>query len=165
MAQNPVEVKPSTPSREGWLAPWTEMDRLFDRWGIGAPAFRRLFDTESAIRTKAIVPSPAIDIVEDEKAYRLTAELPGLEEKDVDISVSGDMLTLKGEKSQDAEHKDKNYTLSERSYGSFQRSFWLPDGVDRDKIEAVFAKGVLTITLPKAPGTAGPKKITVKPAG
>jgi HSP20 family protein len=79
--------------------------------------------------------------------------------------LSGDTLTLKGEKKQESERKEKNYTLSERSYGSFLRSFYLPEGVDREKIDANFSKGVLTVTLPKTPAAAAePKKIEVKDA-
>lgn len=92
---------------------------------------------------------PATDVVEHEKEFRITAELPGMEEKDIEIAVSRDMLTLKGEKREEKEEKKKDYYMSERSYGSFQRSFRLPDGVDRDKIDAKYEKGVLTITLPK----------------
>jgi HSP20 family protein len=111
------------------------------------------------------MPSPAIDIVEEPAGYKLTAELPGMTEKDVELIVSGDTVTLKGEKKLEMERKDKNYTLSERTYGSFQRTFYLPDGVDRDKIAAEFGKGVLTVTLPKTPAAAAtPKKIEVKAA-
>jgi HSP20 family protein len=160
MAQNPVSVTQTAPAREGWLAPWSEMDRLFDRFRL--PTLRGWMDMEPSARASAIVANPAIDIVEDEKAYQLTAELPGMEEKDVDVSIDGDMLTLKGEKQQETEKKQGNHTLSERSYGSFQRSFSLPDGVDREKIEANFAKGVLTITLPKSAAAPAAKKIEVK---
>lgn len=107
--------------------------------------------------------APAMDFTEDEKTYRLTAELPGMSEKDIDVQMSGDMLTIKGEKRQEKEEKAENYYVSERRFGSFQRSFTLPDGIDRDKIEAGFEKGVLTITLPKTPETVKEqKKIEVK---
>jgi len=78
---------------------------------------------------------------EDEKVYKISAELPGIDAKDVDVSVFGDMLVLKGEKRQEREEKDKNYHLSERAYGSFQRAFELPASVDRNKIAADFSKG------------------------
>jgi len=144
----------------------TEMERVFDRFGFGATPFRNWFDLEPAfqLRTSFTMPSPAMDIVEEEKVYKLTAELPGLAEKDVEVVVSGDTLTVKGEKKQETERKEKNYTLSERSYGAFSRSFYLPDGVDRDKITAEFAKGVLTVTLPKSAAAAPPKTIEVKAA-
>ena len=100
---------------------------------------------------------------EDEQAYKISAELPGIDAKDIDVSVSGDTLVLKGEKRQEREEKDKNYHFSERSYGSFHRSFELPSSVDRNKIAADFSKGVLTITLPKTVEAQKPvKKIEVK---
>ena len=169
MANTPVEVKRAAPapapdSRQAFR---TEMDRLFDRFGFGTKPFRSWLDLEPAfqVRTSFEVPTPAIDIVEEPTGYKLTAELPGMAEKDIELIVSGDTVTLKGEKKQESERKEKNYTLSERSYGSFQRSFTLPDGVDRDKISAEFGKGVLTVTLPKNPAAATePKKIEVKAA-
>jgi HSP20 family protein len=95
----------------------------------------------------------------------VTAELPGMTEKEIEVAASDNTLALKGEKRVEKEQKDKNYYLSERSYGSFQRSFTLPDGVDRDKISADFAKGVLTITMPKtAKAKEAAKKIAVKAA-
>jgi HSP20 family protein len=171
MAKSPVEVKRSAPAQvqtpDSWQAFRTEMERLFDRFGFGFKPFRDWFDLQPGfqVRTTFEMPSPAIDIVEEPAGYKLTAELPGMAEKDIELIVSGDTVTLKGEKKQETEHKDKNYTLSERSYGSFQRTFSLPDGVDRDKISAEFGKGVLTVTLPKTPAAAAePKKIEVKAA-
>jgi HSP20 family protein len=143
-----------------------EMDRLFDRFGsgFGLPSLRRMFDTEPAWRSSFSFSTPAIDMSEDEKAYKISAELPGIDAKDIDVSVSGDMLVLKGEKRQDKEEKGKNYHFSERAYGSFQRAFELP-GSDRNKIAADFSKGVLTITLPKTTEAQKPvKKIEVKSA-
>jgi HSP20 family protein len=168
MAQTPVEVKKAAPARtpEVWHSFRSEMDRLFDRFGgFGLPAFRRIFDMEPAwpSDTSFSFTAPAVDVTEDDKGYKITAELPGLEEKDIDVTVSGDMLTLKGEKHYEKEEKDKNRYMSERAYGSFQRSFILPDGVDRDKIGADLAKGVLTITMPKTAAAQKPqKKIAVK---
>ena len=107
--------------------------------------------------------APAVDVTEDDKAYKVTAELPGLDEKNIDIMVSGDMLTLKGEKRYEKDEQDKNRYMSERAFGSFQRSFALPESVDRDKITADLSKGVLTITLPKtAEAQRQEKKIEVK---
>jgi HSP20 family protein len=169
MAQPPVEVTKAAPARmpDVWQSFRGEMDRLFDRFagGFGLPALRRMFDVEPAWHTESSFsfPAPSVDVTEDDKTYRITAELPGLEEKNIDVTVSGDMLTLKGEKSHEKEEKDKNRHVSERAYGSFQRSFALPDGVDRDKIAADLSKGVLTITLPKTAAAQKPqKKIEVK---
>ena len=172
MANTPVEVKQSSVapvSKQDNLHGFrSEMERLFDRFGFGVKPFRNWFDLEPAfqVRTNFEMPSPAIDIVEEANGYKLTAELPGMEEKDVELVVSGDTMTLKGEKKQESEHKEKNYTLSERSYGEFRRSFSLPDGIDREKISAEFGKGVLTVMLPKtAAAVMEPKRIDVKAAG
>ena len=173
MADVPVEVKkapaaePAVP--DVWRSFRSEMDRLFDRFsgGFGFPSLRRMFDMEPAWRPASsfTFSAPAIDMSEDEKAYKVSAELPGLDAKDVDVSISGNTLVLKGEKRQEKEEKEKNYYFSERAYGSFQRAFELPASVDRDKVSADFAKGVLTITLPKTPDAQKQqKKIEVKSA-
>jgi HSP20 family protein len=131
-----------------------EMDHLFDRFagGFGLPALGETFAIEPAWQGGPFTPNaPPVDITEDEKAYRIAADLPGLNAKDVEVSISGDALVLKGEKTQEHEEKDKNYHLSERSFGEFERSFALPDGIDRDRITAEFSKGVLTLVLPKTP--------------
>ena len=169
MADVPVEVKKAPPAEttvpDVWRSFRSEMDRLFDRFGF--PSLRRMFDMEPAWRPASsfTFSVPAIDMSEDDKAYKISAELPGLDAKDVDVSVSGGTLVLKGEKRQEKEEKDKNYYFSERAYGSFQRAFELPASVDRDKVSADFSKGVLTITLPKTPeAQKQQKKIEVKSA-
>jgi HSP20 family protein len=169
MAEVPVEVKKAPPAQttlpDVWQSFRSEMDRLFDRFGggFGFPSLRRMFDVESPWRSSFSFSMPAIDMSEDEKAYKISAELPGLDPKDIDVSVTGDTLLLKGEKRQEKEEKDKNYHFSERAYGSFQRAFELPASVDRGKIAADFSKGVLTLTLPKTAEAQQPtKKIAVK---
>lgn len=127
-----------TPAPFNWLR--TEIDRLFDDFG---PA-RSLFHFAGG------APVPALEFASGDKEYRLTAELPGLKDEDVEISVADGILTLKGEKREAEEHKDDGYLMSERRYGKFERRVALPDDVDSDKIEAAFKKGVLTITLPKS---------------
>jgi HSP20 family protein len=172
MVKTPVEVKKAAvPARtpDAWQSFRNEMDRLFDRLsgGFGVPSLRRMFEPKPNWLYEGSFSwsPPAIDITEDEKAYKITAEVPGLEEKNVDVTVSGEMLTLKGEKHYEKDEKDKNHHVSERAYGSFQRSFVLPDGVERDKIAADLTKGVLTITLPKTAEAKKPqKKIEVKTA-
>ena len=174
MANTPVEVKKTASAAaappDAWRAFRTEMDRVFDRFagGWGMPSLRRMFDTEPRFRYESsfTVPSPAVDIAEDDGTYKVTAELPGMSEKEIEVMVSGDLLTLKGEKKQEKEQKDKNFHLSERCFGSFQRSFYIRDDVDRDKIAADFSKGVLTITMPKktAKAVEQQKKIEVKAA-
>jgi HSP20 family protein len=171
MADVPVEVKKPAPAQTNvpdvWHSFRSEMDRLFDRFGsgFGFPSLRRMLDIEPALRSSFSFSIPAIDMSEDEKAYTISAELPGIDAKDIDVSLSGDVLVLKGEKRQEKEEKDKNYHFSERAYGSFQRAFDLPASVDRDKVAADFSKGVLTITLPKTVEAQKPqKKIDVKSA-
>lgn len=172
MAATPVEVKKTAPAPappDAWRSFWTEMDRLLDRFsgGFGMPSLRRMFDAAPPFRfdTASDLPNPAIDVTEDDSAYKVTAELPGMAESDVEVALTDDMLTIKGEKKQEQQQKEKNRYLSERSYGAFRRSFALPDDVDPDKIAAEFAKGVLTVTLPKtAKAKAEPKKIEVKAA-
>jgi HSP20 family protein len=94
---------------------------------------------------------PAVDVAETAKGYEITAELPGIEEKNVEVKYADGTLSIKGEKKDEREEKKENYYLSERNYGSFQRSFRVPDGVDTDKVEASFKNGVLTVMLPKTP--------------
>jgi HSP20 family protein len=169
MAEVPVEVKKATPAptnaSDVWQSFRSEMDRLFDRFGrgFGLPSLRRMLDIEPAWRSSFSFSAPAIDMSEDETGYKISAELPGLEPTDLDVSVTGDMLVLRGEKRQEKEEKDRNYHFSERAYGSFQRAFQLPASVDRNKIGADFSKGVLTITLPKTREAQKPaKKIEVR---
>ncbi len=104
-----------------------------------------------------------MDLAEKDNAYEISAELPGLDEKNIEIKLSNGTLTIKGEKTEEKEEREKEYYLSERRYGSFHRSFRVPEGVDTDKIDARFAKGVLTVTLPKsAEAKKNEKKISVK---
>ncbi|GIK40693.1 MAG: hypothetical protein BroJett011_45260 [Chloroflexota bacterium] len=106
--------------------------------------------------------SPRVDVTENEKEVRITAELPGLEEKDIDVSLSNDVLTISGEKKAEREDKGDNYYRMERSYGSFHRSIPLPTEVDTDHCDATFKNGVLQITLPKVHLKESAKKITIK---
>ena len=132
-----------------------EMNRVFDafnrNWDLGAfPEFTGAY-------------MPRLDVTEDAKAFTVTAELPGMSEEDIDLSISGDTLTIRGEKKEEKEDKKKNYYYSERSYGSFLRSIPLPRQVETNKVSASFKKGVLTITLPKtAEAAEATKKIDVK---
>ena len=106
-----------------------------------------------------------MDVAETDKEMKVTAELPGIEEKDIDVSFTGDALTIKGEKKQETEKKDKDYTTRECSYGSFQRVIPLSCEIVADKVNATFEKGVLTVTLPKSEAAAASrKKISVKNA-
>jgi HSP20 family protein len=109
---------------------------------------------------------PSIDVSETDKEIVITAEMPGLERKDIDISLADDVLTIRGEKKiekQEGDEKNRNYHVAERGYGVFLRGIQLPSGIDPSSIEATMSKGVLRITIPK-PEKAEPKKIEVKDA-
>lgn len=127
------------------------MGRLFEE-ALGRPPERDLGVTGWA---------PAVNIYEDENQIEVTAELPGLEEKDILVNIENNVLTLKGDKKIEREEKKGSYHLVETSYGSFSRSFTLPGTVDQEKIAADYQNGVLKITLPKKEETK-PKSISVK---
>jgi HSP20 family protein len=95
--------------------------------------------------------SPELDVRESADAITIEAELPGVDEKDISVTVANGMLTIKGEKRQEKEEKSEDYYLAERSYGTFQRSLRLPDSIDETKIDAKFDKGVLKVTCTKKP--------------
>jgi HSP20 family protein len=144
------------PSREAW-EPFSslrrDMDRLFEDFsrdfGWGAPAMRTGM-------------APQIDVSETDAEVKIEAELPGVDEKDVEVVLSDGRLTIKGEKKQETEEKKKDYHMVERAYGSFARSIALPFMADPDKVKAQFAKGVLTVTVPKPPEVkAKEKKIAI----
>ena len=146
-----------------------EVDRLFEDFQLGSwrsPFGRSVFDVQPLWRGEiGWGKAPAVDIVEKENAFEITAELPGMDESNIDVKFSDGTLTIKGEKRDEKEEKKKDYYLSERRYGSFQRSFGVPDGVDADKIEANFKNGVLTVTLPEtAQSQKSEKKIAIKKA-
>jgi HSP20 family protein len=132
-----------------------EVDRLFEDFGRGFGRFpfgHTGLALEPFWRSEGTFgPAlPAFDVVEKESAFQISAELPGLDEKDVEVTLADDVLTIKGEKKEEKEEKDKNYYRSERRFGSFQRVFELPPGIDQGKIEASFQKGVLKVVLPKS---------------
>lgn len=128
-----------------------EMDRLWNR-AFGETPLARAFSGEWA---------PSVDISENEGNFIVKAELPGVDANDVNVSISGDLLTIKGEKKKESEKKDEHHHYVERYSGSFQRVFQLPSGVRGDEIEATFDKGVLNITLPKVE-EAKKKEIEIK---
>jgi HSP20 family protein len=130
-----------------------EINRMFD-------SFFRSGWTEDTSLAPAVW-SPATDIAEDDTGYSVKVELPGVRKEDVRITMENAVLTIRGEKKQEKESKRNNVHRVERAYGSFQRSFTLPSSVKSEKIEATFADGILTITLPKAE-EARPKQIDVK---
>jgi len=133
-----------------------DLDRLFDEFvGLSAWPFRGIARLERF--------SPSIDFFDDEKEIRVSAELPGMDEKDIAISIDSDGLRIEGEKKDEREEKGKGFYSSECSYGAFVRVIPLPYEVERDKVEAKFAKGVLTVRIPKAADAkAERKRISIK---
>jgi HSP20 family protein len=123
-----------------------EMDRMFERFEHGFPHFPRFLRTENGDMMV-----PELDVHENTNSVTIEAELPGVEQKDVSVTLRNGVLTIKGEKKQSKEEKTENYYLAERSYGSFERSLQMPESIDEAKVEAKFDKGVLKITAPKRP--------------
>jgi len=163
------------PNRE--LTPWTgsrgvtpfvrdpftsfrrEVDRLFD--DFFAPAEARSFGAPAAATSGAW---PSIDVNETDQAYTVTAEAPGLEEKDVELNLRDNVLTISGEKRQEHKEGDGGRTYVERFYGKFQRTIPFEAEVDADKVQATFKNGVLSVSLPKNPQARDKtRKIEIKP--
>lgn len=147
----------NTPARrymDPFSAMRTEIDRVFDSFlgrdfgGFSPPAWR--------VGGSAM--SPKVDIRESDTEISIEAELPGIDEKDVTVTLADGVLTIKGEKKAEREEKKDDYHLTERSYGSFQRAFRVPDSADPDKVTAKFDKGVLTVTLAKRPESVKAEK-------
>lgn len=132
-----------------------DMDRLFDEFFRGTGMAMGGGDGMGMM--------PSIDVSETDKELQVVAELPGVDEKDIDVQLSGDLLTIKGEKKSDRQQSDKNYHLVERSYGSFARTIQIPFMADPNNVQASFDKGVLTITVPKpAEAQQSAKRIEIK---
>jgi HSP20 family protein len=131
-----------------------EMDRLFDE-------FTRHLPPVPGLGAGAL--APRTNVVETDGEIEITAELPGLEVKDVTVTLAENVLTIRGEKQAEREEKGKEYRLAERSYGSFTRSFEVPIGLDAVKVTATIDKGVLTVKFPK-PAQPAAKKIEIKAA-
>jgi HSP20 family protein len=134
----------------------TEMDRLFDsfvREPFGMLDWPAFMGGEKWW--------PAIDVSESDKEIIVRVEVPGIDPKELDVSVTGDQLVISGEKKEAAEKKDKGFYHSEARYGSFRRVIPLPEGVDSEHVDAQYANGVLTLILQKIPATAA-KKIEIK---
>jgi HSP20 family protein len=132
-----------------------EMERLFDTF------LRESFASMNWPTWGSDKWSPAIDVAENDKELTVRAELPGIDPKDLDVTVTGNQLVLSGEKKESTEHNEKNFYQSETRYGSFRRTVALPDGIDTENVDAQYANGVLTLRLRKtAPAAA--KRIEVK---
>jgi HSP20 family protein len=133
------------------LAPWggnlkREMERFFDRFA--EPVWE-------PFETMAGDWAPKLDVAETKDAVVVTAEMPGVDPKDIEIVLTGDLLTLKGEKEKEAEEKEERHHRVERAYGAFLRTVRLPMAVDGSKVTATFKNGVLVVTLPKTPAAKG----------
>jgi HSP20 family protein len=119
-------------------------DKFTSNWPFMRPSLGNIESTEMSL-------DPKVDIVEDNKSYKLSAELPGMELENINLDLSDGILTLSGEKKTEKEEKKEgNYHMMERSYGYFKRSFSLPPSVEEDKIKADFKKGVLSVSMPKS---------------
>ena len=155
----PWKKEKQLPVRREAEHPWSdfrrEMNRLFD-------------DMLGGEREGALVPfggewsafSPQVDVTETEDEIKVSAELPGLDQEDIDVSLSNGTLLIRGEKREEKEEKGESYYRSERAYGAFRRDIPLPSAVDVEQVDAVFEQGVLTVTLPKTE-EARAKKVTV----
>lgn len=165
------EAPPPAAAAGGPLADLrSEIDRAFDRAFREWPRVGGLFADWGRLREREPLfggvwgdKLPRTDVKESRTGYTIAVELPGVEEADVDVTMSDDTLTVKGEKKSERTEKDENYHMSERSYGRFERRFHLPDDVDPEKTSASFDKGVLTVSLPRsAKARAKARKINVK---
>lgn len=148
---------PATFSRDPLTAFRREMDRFFD--DFFSPAESRSFAP-----AQAAVLWPSIDIDETDQAYTVTAEAPGLEEKDIELQLRDNVLTISGEKRRNNQEEHQGRTYAERFYGRFQRTIPLAAEVDADKVRATFKLGVLTVELPKNPSARDKtRKIEIRP--
>jgi HSP20 family protein len=157
IAKSP-EVSVSRP-RDVFSAMRDEMDRMFTRFEHGWPRLPSLFRRDGGLSV------PELDVRENTTSIVVEAELPGVDEKDVSVTLANGVLTIKGEKKQEKEEKGENYYVAERSFGSFERSIRMPDTVDEAKVEAKFDKGVLKVTAAKKPeAVKAERKIEIKKA-
>ncbi len=147
-----------------------EFENMFNRYFGGVPDIWpdirwpdfepfRAFEQPGRLTRWAL--TPRVDLAETDAGYEVSAEIPGLDENDVEVNVSGDTLTIRGEKQEQREETKRDYHVKERHYGSFRRSFRIPDDVDLAKIGATFTKGVLKVNMPKSKRAKG-KRRTIK---
>jgi HSP20 family protein len=149
--------RPMARPRDIFSAMRDDMDRLFERFEHGWPRW------PSAFSRAEVMTVPELDVRESADAVTVEAELPGVDEKDVSVTLANGVLTIKGEKKQESEKKAENYHVTERSFGSFERSILLPDTIDEAKVEAKFDKGVLKVSAAKKPeAVKAERKIEIK---
>lgn len=144
-------------SEHPFLSLQREMNRVFDD-------FFRGFDLEPFGRSGNWSFEPSLDVWEDDKNIHVKAELPGMDEKNIELNLQENILSIRGEKKDEREDKKDGYFYRESRYGSFSRTVPLPEGIDAQRVEAKFNKGVLTVTIPKPEGAATGKKIPIKAA-
>lgn len=170
--KTPTKSEPSELTTTSSLQPFKalrkEIDRLFEDFdhGFWRSPFRSSWSLEPFFRAEVKWPvAPSVDVTETENEFKVTAELPGMDEKNVEVTLNNNTLTIKGEKTEEKEEKKPNYHVQERHYGSFERRFPVPESVDAAKIEATVKQGVLTVVLPKTAEAKKPEqKIEVKSA-
>ena len=146
----PSAVAVKRPTGHPLISLQNEINRAFDGFFGFPPTLTGLMPEKAFM--------PKVNVSESDKEITVSAELPGLEEKNIDVSLSRGILTIKGEKKTEKEEKKKNYYYMERSSGSFYREIPVPEGADGDKAKAAFKNGVLTVNIPKLPGTHMAKK-------
>ena len=149
-------MKTIVPVRRKEITPWAGFNELEEHLG-------RIFNAWPAENPEAAACDwiPAVDLSEQEDKFVLTADLPGIDKENINLSITDDVVTLKGSRKTESEDNRKGYHRVERSYGSFQRSFRIPGGVDNAKVDASFKNGVLNVVLPK-PEENRPRQIDVK---
>lgn len=173
-SQKPVSIKrsqeptaseaslPASPLWEPFASLRREIDRLFDEATSGWPFTRRLHDVKPWAPLASV---PAADIVENDGEFVLSLDVPGMDEKDIEVKLSDGILTIRGEKSEETSEEKGDYRLSERRHGAFLRSFTLPESVDADRVTATYDKGVLRLVMPKTEeAKKKQRKIEVKAA-
>lgn len=168
---NPIPVQRTSaddrlPAFSGSLARFhQDIDRLFEQAFRGFDLSPFGFNRSSGSRMNDGTLRPTLDLGATDKAYTVAVEVPGVNEKDVKVEIANDTLTIRGEKKQEKEEKDKNYYRVERSYGSFQRVLSLPEDADQEGVSATFKNGVLTVTMPrKATPQANVRRIEIQHA-
>lgn len=166
-AKTPAPSARPAPPEHPFVELRRRMDQLFDDVAGGWPS-RSLFGLpgmpESALspRLAGDMIDVRFEVSEADDALEITAEVPGIEEQDIEVTLADGVLTIKGEKKAQSDEKKKDYHLMERHYGAFARSFRLPDSIDENRVKASFDKGVLTVTLPKsAEAKTRQKKIAI----
>mgnify|MGYP000296171002 CR=1 FL=1 len=154
-SKSPAALRESDP----FLALRREMNRLFDEFytsPFSLAPFENLWEGEGSFM-------PQVDVSETDKAFTITADLPGMDEKDIQVSVANNVISISGKREAEKTEKGRNYYHVERSYGSFHRDIPLRADIDEDKVEASFDKGVLTVTAPKLPSAVeNVKRVQIK---